>query len=389
MHAMRGISAHTNGFPYLPRHHILQLLLGTIDVPRGFRYKPPFPPIPPAAEAFRPEQVQGEHAAGGPPLGFPGPEELLIDADGTPAAYRQGLLVGSADRGARSDAHRSFTMPGRRIRIKIDTMFMYMANMSWNSSMNTSGTMKHADRHRPGNGRIQDPLHHLFGCVLFRKWFRMPILILPDTTYLERHDCISLLDRPISHADAAADAIRHPVVELDRDVRPFQTVILNLGARLGLPGMTQRRRFMKYPGGCCDYMVNHERSSGIGPLCGWRGENGDSTDRCAEPGPTRPIHRKRCFWQHELPENQRFYKLRQQRLSGMGREEPVHRQFRSDRHAIYSEPLQKFGWRPGPWRDASRRNTSGHASTILRPAADLVPPLEESMTDTRSSPSTR
>ena len=23
-------------------------------------------------------------------------------------------------------------------------------------------------------------------------------LILPDTTYLERHDCISLLDRPIS-----------------------------------------------------------------------------------------------------------------------------------------------------------------------------------------------
>ncbi len=25
-------------------------------------------------------------------------------------------------------------------------------------------------------------------------------LILPDTTYLERHDCISLLDRPICEA---------------------------------------------------------------------------------------------------------------------------------------------------------------------------------------------
>ncbi len=37
-------------------------------------------------------------------------------------------------------------------------------------------------------------------------------LILPDTTYLERHDCISLLDRPISEPDAAGDAIRWPVV---------------------------------------------------------------------------------------------------------------------------------------------------------------------------------
>src|SRR6185437_6675776 len=61
-------------------------------------------------------------------------------------------------------------------------------------------------------------------------------LILPDTTYLERWDCISLLDRPISSADAPADAIRQPVVDLDRDVRPFQNVLLDLGARLGLPG---------------------------------------------------------------------------------------------------------------------------------------------------------
>jgi anaerobic selenocysteine-containing dehydrogenase len=29
-------------------------------------------------------------------------------------------------------------------------------------------------------------------------------LILPDTTYLERHDCISLLDRPISEPEARA-----------------------------------------------------------------------------------------------------------------------------------------------------------------------------------------
>ena len=37
-------------------------------------------------------------------------------------------------------------------------------------------------------------------------------LVLPDTTYLERYDTISLLDRPISEPDAPADAIRHPIV---------------------------------------------------------------------------------------------------------------------------------------------------------------------------------
>src|ERR671913_1036814 len=61
-------------------------------------------------------------------------------------------------------------------------------------------------------------------------------LVLPDTTYLERWDCISLLDRPISGPDGPADAIRQPVVRPDRDVRAFQSVLIDLGARLGLPG---------------------------------------------------------------------------------------------------------------------------------------------------------
>src|SRR5690606_24929606 len=49
MHAMRGISAHSNGFHTCRLLHVLQILLGSIDCPGGFRYKPPFPkPIPPA-----------------------------------------------------------------------------------------------------------------------------------------------------------------------------------------------------------------------------------------------------------------------------------------------------------------------------------------------------
>jgi anaerobic selenocysteine-containing dehydrogenase len=43
MHAMRGIAAHTNGFHTCRAIHVLQILLGSIDVPGGHRYKPPYP----------------------------------------------------------------------------------------------------------------------------------------------------------------------------------------------------------------------------------------------------------------------------------------------------------------------------------------------------------
>jgi anaerobic selenocysteine-containing dehydrogenase len=43
MHAMRGISAHSNGFQTCRMIHVLQILLGSIDCPGGFRYKPPYP----------------------------------------------------------------------------------------------------------------------------------------------------------------------------------------------------------------------------------------------------------------------------------------------------------------------------------------------------------
>ena len=42
-HAMRGISAHSNGFQTCRALHLLQLLLGTVERPGGFRFKPPYP----------------------------------------------------------------------------------------------------------------------------------------------------------------------------------------------------------------------------------------------------------------------------------------------------------------------------------------------------------
>jgi anaerobic selenocysteine-containing dehydrogenase len=168
-------------------------------------------------------------------------------------------------------------------------------------------------------------------------------LVLPDTTYLERHDCISLLDRPISDADGAADAIRQPVVKPDRDVRPFQDVLIDLGARLGLPGLINADGSAKYPGFFPDYMVNHERRPGVGMLAGWRGAGGDAHGKGApNPGQLDSYIAHGCFWRHELAENQRFYRHANrdylQWAAGFGlvdRAEQIVLQ-------IYSEPLQRF-----------------------------------------------
>ena len=46
MHAMRGISAHSNGFQTCRALHVLQLMLGSVEVPGGFRFKPPYPKPP-------------------------------------------------------------------------------------------------------------------------------------------------------------------------------------------------------------------------------------------------------------------------------------------------------------------------------------------------------
>ena len=131
-------------------------------------------------------------------------------------------------------------------------------------------------------------------------------LILPDTTYLERHDCISLLDRPICEANAAADAIRWPVIEPDREVRGFQSVLVDLGARLGLPGFVNEDGSAKYAD-YADYMINQERKPGMGPLAGWRSE--DDTGR----GPVNPEQIDRYIeyggvWIKHVPENAGYFK---------------------------------------------------------------------------------
>jgi anaerobic selenocysteine-containing dehydrogenase len=344
MHAMRGISAHSNGFHTCRAIHVLQILLGSIDTPGGLRYKPPYPksleslPTP----SGRPGEVFPNTALPGPHLGFPrSPEDLLIDDDGTPQRIDKAFSW-EAPLAAHGMMHMVITNAWRGDPYPIDTLFMYMANMSWNSAMNTANTIKMLTDKNVATGAYRIP-RIIYSDAFYSEMVAYADLVLPDTTYLERWDCISLLDRPISDADAAADAIRQPVIKPDRDVRPFQDVLLDLGARLGLPGMVEADGRPKFPGGYRDYIVNHERAPGLGPLAGWRGSNGiESGVGALNPGQLDRYIENRCFWRGEIPAEARFYKnvnraylAWAERMGFVVNTKPIILQ-------LYSEEMQRF-----------------------------------------------
>ena len=344
MHAMRGISAHSNGFHTCRALHLLQLLLGAVDAPGSFRYQPPYPkPIPPAHRPGRTRKDNGALDAG--PLGFVhGPEDLLVDADGQPRridhafswAYplaAHGMLHTVIRNAHAGDPHR------------IDTLLMFMANMSWNSAMNTRQTMHWlTDKDSDGNYKIP---RIIYSDAYASEMVAYADLVLPDTTYLERFDAMSLLDRPISDADGVADAIRHPVFDPEtqaagRDVRGFQSVLLDLGARLGLPGMVHADGSPAYRD-YADYIVRHERAPGVGLLAGWRGEDGTQHGK-GTPNPRQldAYIANDGYWREALPEHARYYKMANrgylewaQRFGFVANTDPIVMQ-------LYSETLQKF-----------------------------------------------
>jgi anaerobic selenocysteine-containing dehydrogenase len=104
--------------------------------------------------------------------------------------------------------HNVITNAWRGDPYRIDTLLIFMANMAWNSTMNTVGCGRCSTTGR--TGRIQDPL--LVVCDAFQsEMTAFADLVLPDTTYLERHDVMSMLDRPISEFDGPVDSVRIPV----------------------------------------------------------------------------------------------------------------------------------------------------------------------------------
>src|SRR3546814_10903441 len=77
----------------------------------------------------------------------------------------------------------------------LDTLFMYMANMGWNSSMNVPGTLRMLTDKNPETGeyRIQ---HVFYSDAYYSESIPYADLILPDMTYLEHWGSISTHNRP-------------------------------------------------------------------------------------------------------------------------------------------------------------------------------------------------
>jgi anaerobic selenocysteine-containing dehydrogenase len=238
-----------------------------------------------------------------------------------------------------------------------------MANMSWNSAMNTAETMAWlTDRDASGGYRIP---YIIYSDAYASEMVAYADLVLPDTTYLERFDCISLLDRPISDADGAGDAIRHPLlapdaVDAGRDVRGFQSVLLDIGARLKLPGMVDDSGAPLYRD-YADYIVRHERAPGVGLLAGWRGDGAIDGKGRANPDQLQRYIDNGGFWRQEIPAAGRYFKMANRDylawatgMGFLGAPAPITLQ-------LYSETLQQFrlagqghGAAPAPAEHAER-----------------------------------
>jgi len=382
-HAMRGISAHSNGFQTARALHLLQVLIGAVDCPGGFRFEPPYPK---PMEAHPTPHGRAEHFGSskplsGPHLGFPrGPEDLLVDREGKPTridkafSWDAPLAVHGLMHMVIANAHAGDPYP-------VDLLFLYMANMAWNSSMNTAGVIAMLEDKDETTGDYRIP-RIIYSDAYSSEMVAYADLVLPDTTYLERHDCISLLDRPISEPDSVQDAIRWPVVEPDRDVRGFQSVLIDLGGRLKLPAFVDHRGNPIYRD-YADYIVRHERRPGIGPLAGFRGPEGDKTGRGAiNPQQLQRYIENGSFFVTHIPPEARFFKHANRayqefavRMGFFDQPQPVTFQ-------IYQETLQKFRLSAEGVREPIAPVT--HRERILGafdPLPFWYPPLGDARTD--------
>ena len=167
-------------------------------------------------------------------------------------------------------------------------------------------------------------------------------LVLPDTSYLERHDVMSMLDRPISEFDGPVDSVRIPILPPTGDSKPFQEVIIELGSRLKLPAFTNAdgsRKFRDYP----DFVINYEAAPGIGFLAGWRGKGGEKFMK-GEPNPKQweMYEKNNCVFHYELPKSYQYMRNWNQGYLEWSKRHALTRYVEPINIHIYSEVLQKF-----------------------------------------------
>jgi anaerobic selenocysteine-containing dehydrogenase len=267
-----------------------------------------------------------------------------------------------------------------------------MANMAWNSTMNTSEVrrmLNDRDTDGPMSGEYKIPF--IVVCDAFQsETTAFADLVLPDTTYLERHDVMSMLDRPISEFDGPVDSVRLPVLPPTGECKPFQEVLIELAARLGLPAFTRpdgSRKFRSYP----DFIVNYETEpgSGIGFLSGWRGRSGEKFMK-GEPNPQQweLYEKNNCVFQHKLPPSYQYMRNWNKGYLEWSRRNRITRYDEPILIHVYSEVLQKF--RAAAQGKGITRKPPAHLreriATYFDPLPFYYPSLEVQATDTQAYP---
>jgi len=384
-HAMRGLSAHSNGFQTTRGLAVLMSLLGTIDRPGGFRHKAPYPrQVPPNVKPASSENdINPNTPLAKSPLGWPTqPEDLALDSQGKPLridkAYSwehplagHGLMHNVITNAVKGDPY------------SIDTLMIFMANMSWNSTMNTMEVREHLNA-KNDNGEFKIPF--LVVCDAFQsEMVDFADLVLPDTTYLERHDVMSILDRPISEFDGPVDSVRIPVLEPLGECKPFQEVLIELASRLKFPAFTNPegdRKFKDYP----DFITRFQTGpdSGIGFLSGWRGKDGEKSLR-GEPNPNQwqKYAENNCVHQYHMPPEHQYMRNWNKGYLDFSKENALRQKNDPIMIAIYSDILQRFrlaatGKRPGA---QPPEHLKGRIYKYFDPLPFWYPPLEDEATD--------
>lgn len=389
-HSMRGLAAHSNGFHTIRSLAILMSLLGTIDRPGGFRHRAPFPrPIPPCPKPPKgPHAVKPSTPLDGMPLGWPAdPDDLSVDENGAPMRLDKGFSW-EYPLSVHGLMHNVITNAWRGDPYPIDTLFLFMANMAWNSSMNTSEVRKMlTDKHE--NGEYKIPFV-VVGDAFQSETVAFADLVLPDTTYLERHDVMSMLDRPISEFDGPVDSVRVPIMPPLGDSRPFQDVIIELATRLKLPAfMTKEgtRKYRDYP----DFITNFETEpgSGIGFLAGWRGKSGEKS-MVGEPNPNQwdMYARNNNHYHHHLPKSFQYMRNWNKGYLTWAQGNRLVRYHDPINIHIYSEVLQKFRLAAqGKWKGKQPPDElRPRVEQFFDPLPFHYAPLEWAKTDTARYP---
>ncbi len=393
-HAMRGLAAHSNGFQTVRALAILMSLLGTIDRPGGFRHKAPFPrPIPPCARTPNdPRAVRPNQPLDGMALGWPAdPDDLFVNDDGSPVRIDKAFSW-DYPLSVHGLMHNVITNAWRGDPYRIDTLLIFMANMAWNSTMNTAEVRRMLnDKHVDGELSGEYKIPFLVVADAFHsEMTAFADLILPDTTYLERHDVMSMLDRPISEFDGPVDSVRIPVLPPSGDCKPFQEVLIELGSRLKLPTFVTkdgRRKYRDYP----DFIVNWETEpgSGIGFLAGWRGKGGEKF-LIGEPNPRQweMYQQHNCVYHHELPRSFQYMRNWNQGYLEWSRANRITRYAEPILIHLYSEVLQKF--RSAAEGKGLTRKPPPHLKARIATYFDPLPfyyePLESHVTDKQKYP---